>query len=128
MHVVTSHVLPLEQAVEHPLPRGEQEKQVDAVESRPLSPDGATDTEVKSCIGICGWFSRPDIIPRGECALQEATVTPAQPGAEHPLLLMVQGCCRPSEPPVPHTHRAGQGGTRGAGAGWFLSQSPHVCP
>lgn len=54
MHVVTSHVLPPEQAVEHPLPRGEQEKQVDAVESRVLSPDGATDTEVESYTGICG--------------------------------------------------------------------------
>lgn len=28
-----SQILPLEQAVEHPLPRGEQEKEVDAVES-----------------------------------------------------------------------------------------------
>lgn len=28
-----SHVLPLERAVEHPLPRGEQEKEEDAVES-----------------------------------------------------------------------------------------------
>lgn len=49
-----SHVLPLEYAVGHPLPREQQEKEEDAVESRVMSPDGATDTEVNSYTGVCG--------------------------------------------------------------------------
>lgn len=47
-----------------------------------MSPDRATDTEVNSFPGMHGSLSMPGIIPRGGCAFQEATVTPAQPEAK----------------------------------------------